>query len=332
MFKLLRTLCILTILVIAGSHTSILAQDSGYKTAPSINIGGEGRWDYCFVDAMNHRLYVSHGTKVHAIDLTTNTVVGEITGLNGVHGIAVAPELNKGFISNGRSDTVTVFDLKTLKVTNNVHVTGKNPDAIIYDPFSQRVFTFNGRSSNATAIDAKTDTVVGTLPLDGKPEFGASNLSGKMYVNIEDKSIIEEFDSKALKVTTKYSLAPCEGPSGLAIDLKNKLLFSVGDNKTMAVVSIKEGKVVASVPIGQGVDACAYDQGTNMVFSSNGEGTVTVIKQTAPGDYKVLETIPTLKGLRTMALDPVTHNVYLIGNLEGKDGAKNFGVFVLEKK
>ncbi|MGE5497635.1 MAG: YncE family protein, partial [Syntrophothermus sp.] len=289
------------------------APHSGYKVTGAIDIGGEGRWDYCIVDTINHQLFVSHGNRIHAVDLKNNTIKGEITGLNGVHGIALAYEFNKGYISNGRSDTVTVFNLKTLQVTGKIRVTGSNPDAIIYDPYSKKVFTFNGRSSNATAIDAATDKIAGTLALDGKPEFSVSDLNGRMYVNIEDKSIIEEFDPKALKVTNKFSIAPCREPSGLAIDLKNKKLFTVGSNKQMSILDIKTGKVVASLPIGGGVDGCTYDPATHLVFSSNGEGTLTVIRQYSPERYKVLDNIPTAKGLRTLALDQMTHKVYLIG-------------------
>lgn len=317
---------ILFLLLQAGE---LFSQPAGYKVTGAINIGGSERWDYCIVDSVNHQLFVTHGNKVHAINLNTEKLSGEITGLSGVHGIALANELNKGYISNGKSDTVTVFDLKTLKVTGRIHVTGKNPDAIIYDPFSQRVFTFNGRSSNATAIDAKTDKVAGTLPLDGKPEFAVSNLKGKMYVNIEDKSIIEEFDPKELKVTAKWSIAPCREPSGMAIDLHNNRIFTVGRNTKMAVLDAASGKVVAEVPIGGGVDGCAYDPASHHVFSSNGEGTLTVISQESADRYKVLANIPTAKGLRTLALDPKTHKIYLIGMIEGKNNMKSFGVLVL---
>ncbi|MGE5498822.1 MAG: YncE family protein [Syntrophothermus sp.] len=308
-----------------------IAQTSGYKVKGSIDIGGESRWDYCIVDTINHRLFVSHSNKVHVVDLTENKVTGEITGLNGVHGIAFAYDLNKGYISNGRIDSVTVFDLKTLKVIGNIHVTGKNPDAIIYDPVSKRVFTFNGRSSNATAIDVQSDTVAGTVQLDGKPEFSAPDLNGNMYVNIEDKNLIEKFDSKQLKVLNKWSIAPCEEPSGLAIDLKNHRVFAVGGNKKMAVLDYNKGKLGAIVPIGGGTDGCAYDPADGFIFSSNGEGNVTVIKQESADIYKVIDTIPTAKGLRTLALDPATHNIYLIGMLEGKGNKNSFGVLILSK-
>ncbi|MCL5029691.1 MAG: YncE family protein [Bacteroidetes bacterium] len=312
--------------------TVLLSQTSGYKVSGTINIGGEGRWDYTAVEVPMHKLYVSHGTRVHVIDLNTNKIIGEIQNLNGVHGIAFADELGKGFISNGMNDTVTVFDLKTFKTIGNVHVTGKNPDAIVYDPFSNRVFTMNGRSSNVTAIDAKTDKVVGTIALDGRPEFAVSNGKGLVYVNLEDKSQVEEFNPKTLKTVKTWSLAPGEGPSGMAIDAKHNILFSGCHNKLMAIVNAKSGKVITTLLIGGRVDACGFDPETNLAFSSNGEGTLTVIHEVSPSEFKVVDNVPTQKGLRTMALDPVTHNVYLIGMLEGKDNTKSFGVLILEKK
>ena len=328
MKKILLYLSFLFLLVQPASFS----QSSGYKITGKINIGGEGRWDYTAVDVPAHKLYVSHGTRVHVIDLTSNKVVGEISDLHGVHGIAFADEFNKGFISNGMNDTVTVFDLKTFKTTGSIHVTGKNPDAIVYDPFTKRIFTFNGRSSNATAIDAETGNVVGTLTLDGKPEFAASNGNGLMYVNLENKSQITEFDPKELKVINTWSIAPGESPSGLAFDVKNNILFAGCDNKIMAIVDAKTGKVITTQPIGGRVDACGFDPETNFAFSSNGEGTLTVIHEDSPAEFKVVDNITTEKGLRTMALDPTSHNVYLIGTLAGQDSSKSFGVLILGMK
>ena len=310
----------------------LVAQSSGYKITGKIVIGGEGRWDYVAVDAPAHKLYVSHGTKVHVVDLTSNKVIAEISGLHGVHGIAFADEFGKGFISNGMNDTVTVFDLKTFKTIDNIHVSGKNPDAIVYEPFTKRIFTFNGRSSNATAIDAQSDKVVGTLSLDGKPEFAASDGKGKMFVNLEDKSKIVEFDPKLLKVIKASSIAPGESPSGLAFDIKNGVLFSGCDNKLMAILDSKSGKVITTLPIGKGVDACGFDPETNFAFSSNGEGTLTVIYEISPSEFKVVDNIETEKGLRTMALDPISHNIYLIGTIEAQDKSKSFGVLILGMK
>jgi DNA-binding beta-propeller fold protein YncE len=323
------TFCFLFIFI--GSPF-LFSQSSGYKITGSIDIGSKGFWDYTVVDVPMHRLYVSHSDKVHVIDLNTNKVIGEIENLNGVHGIAFADKYNKGFISNGRSDSVTVFNLKTLKKIENVAVTGKDPDAIVYDPFTERIFTMNGRSSNITAIDAKTDKVVGTLALDGGPEYAASNGKGLMYVNLEDKSEIEEFNPKTLKKIATWSVGPGEGPSGLAMDTKNNILFSGCHNNMMMIVNAKTGKVITHVPIGGHVDACSYDPETHMAFSSNGEGTLTVVKEISPTKFKEIENIPTEAGLRTMALDPATHNVYLVGMLEGSNNTKSFGVLILERK
>ena len=328
MKKLFLLLCSAFILI----PVIIFSQTSGYKVTGTINIGGEGWWDYPSIDVPMHRLYVSHATRVHVIDLKTNKIIGEISGLNGVHGIAFADEFGKGFISNGRSDTVTVFDLKSLKITANILVTGKNPDAIVYDPFSKKIFTMNGRSSNVTAIDAKTDKVAGTIALDGRPEFAVSNGKGMMYVNLEDKSQIEEFNPKTFKTIKTWSLAPGEGPSGLAMDLKNNILFAGCHNKLMAIVNAKTGKVITTLPISGRVDGCDFDPETNLAFSSNGEGNLTVIQKVSPNEFKVIDNVETQKGLRTMALDPATHNVYLIGMLKGKDNTKSFGVLILEKK
>jgi DNA-binding beta-propeller fold protein YncE len=313
------------------SLATIFSQSSVYKISGTIDIGGEGRWDYVAVNVPMHKLYVSHSTKVHIIDLTTNSVIGEISNLHGVHGIAFAYEFGKGFISNGGNDTVTVFDLLTNKIIGNIHVTGKNPDAIVYDPFTKRIFTFNGHSSNATVIEANTNEVVGTIELDGKPEFAVSNGKGLMYVNIEDKSEITQFDPQTLKVLNVWSIAPGESPSGLAFDIKNNILFSGCDNNLIMMVNAETGKVITSELIGGRVDACGFDPETNLAFSSNGEGTLTVVKEISPTEFKVVDNVATQKGLRTMTLDPTTHKVYLIGTLEGKNNSKSFGVLILDR-
>ena len=286
---------------------------NGYKIVDRINVGGEGGWDYLLADGASHRLYVSHATHVVVIDTKTNTVSGDIPNTSGVHGIALAPNLGRGYTSNGRANTVTVFDLKSLNVVGTIQVKGTNPDAILYDPFSGRVFTFNGRSANATAIDAETNAVIGTIPLEGKPEFAVTDLHGKIYVNIEDKSEVKEFDAKTLKVLSTWSLTPGEEPSGLAIDRKHNRLFSVCSNKMMVVLDTKTGKVVASIPTGQGTDGAAFDPETDLAFSSNGEGTVTVIHEDSPGKFSIVENVATQRGSRTMALDESTHRLYLSG-------------------
>ena len=328
MKKLFLLLCSVIILIPAV----LFSQNSGYKISGTINIGGKGWWDYASIDEPMQRLYISHADRIHLINLKTNKVIGKIDGLSGVHGAVFADALGKGFISNGRSDTVTVFNLKTLKKIAEIHVTGKNPDAIVYDPFTQRVFTINGRSSNITAIDAKTDKVVGTIQLEGSPEFCVTNGKGAMFVNIESKSQVVEFNPKTLKIVKEWSIAPGEGPSGLAIDVKHEILFSGCHNNLMVISDAKTGKVITSLPIGGHVDACRFDPETNFAFSSNGEGTLTVIHEVSPKEFKVIDNVSTQQSCRTMEIDLKNHNIYLPGMLEGKDNTKSFGVLILSKK
>ena len=301
----MRKFCCLILL----SAVSAIAATTGYHILKQIKIGGEGGWDYLTVDSAARRLYVSHNTHVVVVDVDAGKVVGDIPDTQGVHGIAVIPELNRGFTSNGRANNVTIFDLKTLKVTGHAQ-TGENPDSIRYEPVSGRVFTFNGRSNNSTAIDAKTGNVAGTIALNGKPEFSVADGKGKVYANLEDTSEIVEIDAAKLSVSKRYSLKPCEEPSGLAIDTKNRRLFSVCSNRLMAVSDPDAGKVLASPAIGQGPDGAAFDPGTGYVFSSNGDGTMTVVQQAA-GKWEVVENLATARGARTIAFDEKTHNVYL---------------------
>ena len=289
---------------------SVAFAQSGYHQIKKITIGGEGSWDYLIADG--GRVYVSHTNEVDVVDTKTGEIAGKITDLHGVHGIAIASEFGRGYISNGRSNTVTIFDLKTLAKIGADVPTGKNPDAIIYDPGSKRIFTFNGSSNDATAIDAKDGTVAGTIPLDGKPEFAAGDGKGHVYVNIEDKSSVYDIDSKKLTVVHKWSLAPCEEPSGLAMDTKTRRIFSGCSNKMVAVMNADTGKVVATLPIGKGVDATAFDPGTGYIFNSCGQDAVlSVIHEDSPDKYSVVENVKTQAGARTMALDEQTHNVYL---------------------
>jgi len=284
---------------------------AGYHLLKKHVLGGEGGWDYMALDGRSRLLYVTHGNAVEILNVDTGVKGDAITGLQGVHGVAFAPDRDRGYISNGRGNSVSVFDLKTHKVLEEVPSTGQNPDAIMYDAFSGRVFTFNGRTANATAIDAATNKAVGAVDIGGKPEFAVTDGDGTIFVNNEDKSEVVAFDAKTLQVKTRWSIAPGEGPSGLAIDLKNKRLFSVCD-KLMVVSDFVNGKVVATVPIGSRPDAVRYDPGTSLVFASNGEGTLTVVKQDAADKYTVLETVPTARGARTMELDPKTHHVFVV--------------------
>lgn len=288
-------------------------QTGGYHFLKKMVIGGEGGWDYLALEAGSRLLYVSHGSAFEVVNVDTGAKLDPIPNLKGVHGVAFAPDRGRGYISNGRGNSVTVFDLKTRAVIEEVSVTpGQNPDAIMYDAFSGRVFTFNGRTANATAIDAATDKVVGTVDIGGKPEFAVTDGKGLIFVNNEDKSEIVSFDAKTLEVKKRWSIAPGEGPSGLAIDLKNKRLFSVCD-KVMVVSDFENGKVVATVEIGPGPDAVRYDPGTGLVFAScGGNGTLAVIRQESADKYSLLETVPTARGGRTMEIDPKTHNVFVV--------------------
>jgi DNA-binding beta-propeller fold protein YncE len=282
----------------------------GYSIVKKIPIPGQGSWDYLTVDEGARRLYVSHGTQVEVLDVDSGSIVGSIPKTPGVHGIAIAPELGRGFVSNGKTSTVTIFDLKTLKPIADVP-TGKKPDAIIFDPATSRVFAFNGESKSATVIEAATGKVAGTVDLGGGPEFAAADGNGFVYDNLEDESLVLKIDARKLTVEQRWPTAPCAAPSSMAIDRANRRLFVGCRSKVMAVVNADTGKVITTVPIGDHVDATVYDAETKMVFNSNGEGSVTVIRQDSPDTYSVVETVKTLPRAKTMALDPKTHRLFL---------------------
>jgi YVTN family beta-propeller protein len=305
--------------------TAAFAAPPTYKVVSKIKIPGGTRWDYAYLDSANHRLYVSHGTQTEVIDTSSDKLIGTIPDTKGVHGIAIAADLNRGFTSDGGDNDVTVFDLKTLKVISKVK-TGQNPDAIIYEPVTHRVFTFNGRSSDSTAIDAKTgDVITASIPVGGKPEFAQVDGKGHVFANIEDKNEIIEIDAKNALVSRRYSIAPCDEPSGLAIDPKGRL-YSVCNNKLMIVSDAASGKVLASPAIGPGTDGVAFDDG--YAFSANGgDGTITMVGETSPGKFEPVATIPTMRGARTIAADQKAHKLYLPAAeygpaTEGKDGKK----------
>ena len=276
-----------------------------------IKVGGEGGWDYLTADPDARRLYVSRGDRVVVIDTDKETVVGELPGTAGVHGIAVVPELGKGFTSNGRDSSVTVFDLKTLKATNQIKVSG-TPDAILYDSASSRVFTFNHGTDDVTAIDPKAEKVVGTITLKAEPEGAAADGKGHVFVNLRSTSEIAEFDGSTLKILNRWPLAPGTRPTGLGFDPKHRRLFSTCGNQKMVVMDADKGTVITSVEIGRGADGCAFDPSKGLAYSSNGgDGTVTVVGEGKTGQYEVVSTIPTQAGARTMALDTKTHKLYL---------------------
>lgn len=301
------------IISLSLAAVAFAAAGPGYHVIKTYTVGGEGGWDYLTVDASTHRLFISRGTHVIVLDNESGKTVGDIPDTPGVHGIALAPELGRGFTSNGREGTVTIFDIKTLAPIGSKVKAGENPDAILYDPATKRVFTFNGRSHDSTAIDAQTGKVLGTIPLGGKPEFAASDAKGEIFVNIEDKSELDAIDPQKLEVKSKWPLAPCTEPSGLAIDREHRRLFAGCDNKMMAVVDADTGKVVATPAIGDGVDATRYDPETGLAFAScGGDGVLTVIKEESPDKFSVVGNVPTEKGARTMALDSKTHNVFTV--------------------
>lgn len=287
------------------------AVDPGYHVIKTYKLGGDGGWDYLTLDSSSRRLYISRATHVIVIDADSGKPVGDIPDTPGVHGIALAPELGRGFVSNGREGTVTIFDIQTLKPISKVKV-GDNPDAILYDPATKRVFTFNGRSQDSTAIDAAKGTVLGTIKLQGKPEFAVSDGKGEIFVNIEDKSQLDAIDPAKLEVKSRWPLAPCQEPSGLSMDRKNRRLFAGCDNKMMAVVDADSGKVLATPAIGDGVDATAFDEGTSLAFASCGEGVLTVVREESPSKFTVAENVKTQEGARTLALDEKTHQVFVV--------------------
>lgn len=285
-----------------------------YHVAKRINVGGEGGWDYLVADTTAHRLFLSRGTHVMVLDTDRDSVIGDIPNTPGVHGIALAPTLGKGFTSNGRDSSVTVFDYRTLATTSTIKIPGANPDAILYEPTTQRIFTFNGRSQDATAIDAVSGSVVGTIPLGGKPEAANSDGKGLVFVNIEDKDgKVVAFDARTLAVKHAWPIAGCEEPTGQGIDRAHALLFLACSNSAMSVVSYSSGAVVTTIPIGPGTDGAAFDAARGLAFSTNGgDGTVTVARMDALNKYTVLANVPSQRGARTIALDERTHKVYTV--------------------
>jgi YVTN family beta-propeller protein len=291
---------------------SISAQSnsSGISLIKKTIIGGTGGWDYVFISAEDRHLYLSHGNQVEVVNADTHEMIGVITDTKGVHGIAAIPSLSKGYITNGKADNVTVFDIKTLKA-KTVIPAGTNPDALLYDKFSNRVFIFNNDSKNVTVINAKTDTVIATIDLGGNPEAGVSNDKGLVYVNLEDANEIVVFESKALVVKNRFKLSPGEKPTGIAMDKKTHRLFSACRNsQLMMVLDADNGKIVAQLPIGKGVDGAGFDEVSKLVFSSNGDGTITVIKEVSADKFVVIDTIKTEPGARTMTFDSKTKHIF----------------------
>jgi DNA-binding beta-propeller fold protein YncE len=301
---------LILILAVIGCIDIASAQPKFHLIKKTV-VGGEGGWDYLTVDPKNKVLYVSHSTQVEVLDLKTHGKIGTISNLQGVHGVIAVPSAGRGITTNGRSNTVTIFDLKTLKPIVELP-TGKNPDALLYDDFSKRVFVFNHSDVTTTVVDIGNGKVVGTVDLGGTAlEAGATDEAGTIFVNLEDASEIVSFDAKTLAVKDRWKLSPCEEPTGLALDKKNNRLFSVCHSGVMMIVNSKTGEVITNLPIGSRVDGVVFDPELKMAFSSNGEGTITVVKEVSANEFQVVETIKTEPGARTIALDAKTHHLFV---------------------
>jgi DNA-binding beta-propeller fold protein YncE len=322
------------------SNTLSYSQTSGYKVLEKVSVAGDGKWDFLTFDETSRNLYISHGSKMQVLNIDTKKIVGVVENTLGIHGITIVPELNKGYTSNGKDSTVTVFDLKSYKVIKRIKLQAQSPDHIIYDTFSKKVFVFNNKSSNASVIDPVKDMVVHTIELKGKPELSVSDNNGTIYVNIEDKNEIAVIDSKTFLVKARWTLAPGTEPTGLAIDIKGKRLFAGCSNKLLIVLNLETGKVITTLPIGEGVDGVVFNSTEKLIFTSNGDsGTITIIKQESQDTYSVLENASTAKGAKTLALDQKKNTIY-VSSAEftaPTDGSKptivpnTFGIIVIVK-
>ena len=311
---LTTTLCLVATPVAAVSAQT--SRPATYHVVRALTLGGDGRWDYLTVDTAGHRLFIARQTRIMVVDPDSGRLLGEVPGLNGAHGVALVYPAGHGFATSGHDSTVTMFDLKTLHVLRRTKA-ADDADGVLYDPASRRVFTFNGDAGTSSAIDPVSGKLIGTIPLGGKPEFGVTSGHGRLYVNLEDKAEIVEIDPTAMRVIRRWSLAPCEEPTGLALDREHQLLFSGCHNKLMAISNAAQGKMIAHVPIGGGVDAGAFDSVSQLAFASNGDGTLTVVHEDSPTAFHVVSTVTTRPGAKTMALDGRTHRVYTVTSAFG---------------
>lgn len=311
--------------------TTAFAATPGYAVIHRYALGGGGGWDYLTIDAPTHHLLIARNDRVMVVDTRDGKLVGEIPGMRHIHGIALVPQQHRGYVSDGDANAVHVIDLATLKTLRSIAIDGKRPDAIVYDAFSGHVLTMNGGSDNATVIDPASNRAVADIPLPGRPEFAASDGHGHVFANIEDKNELARIDTTANKVDAVWKLDPCDSPSGLAIDTGSHRLFSVCDNRTMVVTDADDGHRVASVPIGKGPDAARFDPATRMAYSSNHDGTLTIVHEDDADHYRVIATVPTQAGARTMALDRASHDIWLVAAAPAPRGApvKDFTALVV---
>jgi DNA-binding beta-propeller fold protein YncE len=302
-----------------------LPQAPGYHVVATAALGGEGSWDYLAWDTHGHRIFIARQNRLMVVDPASGHLIGEVHGINGAHGVAFDDAARHGFATSGNDSSVVMFDLKSFQVLGQTHA-DEDADAILFDPVSRRIFTLNGDAHSSSVIDPVTGKLIGSVPLPGKPEFGVSAGDGHIYANISDQGQVVDIDARSMKVVRAWSVAPCASSTGLSIDVAHHRLFTVCRNKYLAVSDYAAGRLVATAPIGSGVDASAFDPATQLVFASNGDGTMTVIHEETPERYAVVETVPTGAGAKTMTLDPVTHRVYLgtatYGTVDTTGGAR----------
>jgi DNA-binding beta-propeller fold protein YncE len=298
------------VLLLMIGATSAVAQSPAYHITHSYAVGGDGSWDYVVPDPPNHRVFVARQTRVMVIDENTGALLGEVTGINGAHGTAIAEGTGHGFATSGNDQSVVMFDLKTYKPLARIPA-AEDADAIVYDPASKRVFTLNGDAHSSTVIDSAAGTLIANIPLGGKPEYGASAGDGKVYANLTDTNEVVEIDAKAAKVTRRWSTSPCKQPVSMAIDTAHHRVFSGCRSGVMAISDYDSGKVVTTLPIGAGVDGVGFDPAFGNVFASNADGTLTVIHQDSADQYHVAETVATPQGSRNMGVDPGNHRLFV---------------------
>jgi DNA-binding beta-propeller fold protein YncE len=304
-------------LIVIVAAVTIAGGASGYRLLKKVPLPGTGSWDYVTVDQENRRVYISHETQVQVIDADSHAVIGTIPDTPGAHGVAIAAEFGRGFVSAGTANAVIVFDLPTLKIVGRV-VTQKKPDSILYDPASKHVFAMNGESNSSTVINPADGKIEKVVDLFGGPEFSVADGKGNIYINLKDKNELERLDSKTLEVKDRWPTAPCTAPASLALDSANRRLFVGCRSKVMAVIDADMGKVIATYPVGDHVDATKYDPATKLVLNSTGDGNIAVFYQTTPDEYSLIETIPTSPGSKTMGLDLKTHALFVPANLAGQ--------------